>query len=342
MLRNEVSEENDLMTRKLSVFILLLLAACGPQAAPTATPVPLETVKVQLAWVHEYSESPFYAAIENGHFAKQGLSVSLAEGGFGEAGYIEPIEEVLSGEADFALGTSPSILQARADGKPIVAIGAVLQRSPSSLISLAENNITRPSDLVGKTVAVNDGGNMQTYLALLASQGIDPADVNTIPRTDFGIDALLNGDVDVLSGWLINEGVLVQEAGKEPSFILMSDYGVDTYDFVVFTTEDTIKNRREMVQGFMTALSAGITDVVSNPEQAVEFTLKYDPELDKDAQLRRLESAIPLMNVPGIPHGTMQSSVWEATQDVLVSQGILDAPVDLTQAFSLDFVEQEE
>jgi NitT/TauT family transport system substrate-binding protein len=140
-----------------------------------------------MAWVHEYSSAGYYAAEHNGHFAAQNLEVRLQEGGFNEQGYINPVAKVLAGEADFGSTSASSLLLARAEGKPIEAIAAVLQRSPFALISLAENNIVHPSDLVGKRVAVSDA-DAAIYQALLTSQGIDLSQVKTIPRTSFGID----------------------------------------------------------------------------------------------------------------------------------------------------------
>jgi len=319
-------------------LIAAIITACSPSASPTATPAPLTPVSVQMSWTYDYSSAPFFAAEMNGHFKQEGLQVTLVEGGFGSGGYIEPIDAVLNGESEIGLASATTILEKRAEGKPIVAIGSVLQRSPFALISLADKNIVRPQDLVGHTVTVSQGGAMQVYMALLASQKIDPAEVNTIERTSYGIEPLLTGEVDVLGGWIINEGVLVKEAGKEANFILMSDYGVDTYDFVVFTTEDIVKTRPEIVQHFMNALTAGITDVINNPQQGVEFTLHYNPELKSDEQQRRLEAAIPLMNVPGVTPGSMQTAVWDATYNMLVSQGGLADKLDYAAAYTLDFV----
>jgi NitT/TauT family transport system substrate-binding protein len=300
--------------------------------------MPLTPVNVQMSWTYDYSGSPFFAAEMNGHFKAEGLEVTLTQGGFGSGGYIEPIQQVLSGESQIGLASATTIIQERSAGKPIVAIGSITQRSPFALISLADKNIQRPQDLIGKKVAISAGGAMQVYLALLASQGINPADVNTIERTSYGIDPLLNGEVDVLGGWIINEGVQVKEAGKEANFILMSDYGVDTYDFVLFTTEDMIEAQPEVLKHFMNGLAAGIKDVVDNPQQGVEYALKYNSELKAEEQQRRLEAAIPLMNVPGVPLASMQPEVWQATYDMLRDQGVLKDELDLSTAYTFEFV----
>jgi NitT/TauT family transport system substrate-binding protein len=171
--------------------------------------------------------------VTNNRFRAEGLELNLLEGGFQESGFVDGIQMVLDGNAQFGTTDLSSLLQGRAAGKPLVAIGAATQRSPFAIISLPESGITRPQDLAGKTVAITEGGARLTYNALLESLSIDPTTINTIPRATFGIDPLLNGEVDALGGWIINEGQLVREAGHEPNIILVSDYGIESYDFLI-------------------------------------------------------------------------------------------------------------
>lgn len=297
-------------------------------------------VAYQLSWVHEYSAAPFYLAKENGHFADAGLDVTLLEGGFQDGAFVDGLESVLTGTAQFGAVDGSTLLRARAEGKPVVAIATVTQRSPFSLISLADQQILTPQDLVGKTVAVTDGGARMIYDALLASQDIDPTTVNTVSRETFGIDPLFNGDVDVLGGWLINEGVQVEEAGSDYNFILMSDYGVDSYDFVIFTTEDMIANNPDIVEGFLQALTLGLRDFIHSPQQAAEVTVTYNSDLDYDGQLRRIEAMIPLVNIYGQNPGEMDPAVWDFTQEVLLENGVLDKPIDLATVYDTSLLEK--
>jgi len=329
----------------ISVFVvfIFLLVACGNET-PTAenqsqnTIEDLTSISIQLSWVHEYSVAPFHNGVEHGDFAENGLDVTLVEGGFNEDGFIDPIEQVVNGEFEFGMSDTSNIITARSQGKPVVAIMTVLQRSPFALLSLEENNIQRPEDLVGKTVSINDGGARQVYESLLTMLDIDSEQINTQSRTDFGVDPLLNGDVDVMGGWIINEGVSIEEAGQSYNAILMSDYAVDSYSFVVFTSEEYLENNRETVQTMVTALTDAMQDVIDDPEQAIEYTLIYNDELDKDAQLRRLNATIPLMNVPNIPLGMMDAEVWEIAHQILLDNNVIEEPIELESAFTTEFI----
>jgi NitT/TauT family transport system substrate-binding protein len=314
-----------------------LLAGCaagsGNVQATSVTPV-----NVQLAWTHEFSSAGFYAAEKNGHFAREGLDVHLHEGGFGPQGYIEPIDQVLNGTHDFGIASASSILTARAAGKPVVAIGTIYQRSPLALISLPEARIDGVRDLVGKRVLVADGGARHALDALLSAQKIDPASLTVVPRTSSGVLPLRSHQVDAMVGWTINEGVELRAAELKPRFLMFSDFGVHSYDMLVFTTERIVKERPELARHFMSALVAGLSDVISDPARASGFVLGYAPKLEAKAQSRRLQASLPLIRPAGEQIGVMDEQIWEETAQMLIREGALARQVDTSQAYTLEFV----
>ncbi|MBI5928059.1 MAG: ABC transporter substrate-binding protein [Chloroflexi bacterium] len=296
-------------------------------------------VRLQMNWTHEYSSVGLYAAEKKGHFKKEGLNVELIQGGFVNNQFVNPIDELLAGRADFVLSDAASILLARSQGKPVVAVMTVLQRSPAALISLKGENIARPQDLVGKTVSVSPDA-QAIYRTLLASQSIDPSQVTLVDRTTFGIDPLLNGDVDAIGAWIINEGVMVTQAGQEANVILYSDYGINNYDFVITTTEQMIADRPELVQKFVRAIQQGLDDVLADPDKAVDLVLEYNSTLDKADQLEHLRAMVPLIRPPSTQTGAMQPEVWTFTHQVLVDQGILSTPIDVSAAYNTSFIDE--
>lgn len=319
------------------VVLVFVMAACSSNQPAVEPTTELPEVSIQLSWIHEYSSSVFHSAEKNGRFAEQGLNVNLVEASFD----VEAIEEVIEGRADFALSNSASLIRARAAGKPVVAVASILQRSPLAVISLPESALKRPQDLVGQTISVTDGGARAVYNTLLHTQDIDSDTVNTIPRTTFGVEPLTTGEVDGMVAWTINEGVAVEELGFDPQYILMSDYGVDMYDFVLFTTEAMIEEKPEVVRGLVNAVRAGTQDVVANPAQAIKHTLTYNDDLVETEQLHRLEATIPFINVPGKTLAGMDAEVWQFTHDFLMQQGLLAEPIALDDVYTLEFFADE-
>src|SRR5436190_96022 len=108
-----------LLSITATIAVLLLFTACSP-AANTPTTAPKESINYQMGWVHEYSSAPFYMAVANGHYAAENLDVKLSVGGFDDKGAIDPVGRVLNGSADFSEASVFALLQARAEGKPVV------------------------------------------------------------------------------------------------------------------------------------------------------------------------------------------------------------------------------
>jgi NitT/TauT family transport system substrate-binding protein len=216
----------------------------------------------------------------------------------------------------------------------VVAVATLFQRSPLAILSLAKSGITRPQDLVGRRVAVADGGASQLYNTLLKSQHIDPASVKTMPRTSFGIDPLVKGEVDAMVAWVINEGVQLEEAGLKTNVLLMSDYGVDSYELVLFTTEKMIAEHPDTAKRLVQATVEGMQDVINNPEQAAKLVLTYDNKLNLDGQRRRIEATLPLLNPPGSQLGVMQLDIWKLTHQIMLDQKVLAQPINLNQVYT--------
>jgi NitT/TauT family transport system substrate-binding protein len=319
-----------------ALVLLVSLAACTGQ--PESETSHLRPVSIQLSWVHEYSSAPFYTAVHDGYFAAEGLEANLLVGGFGEQGYIDPIQEVVDGTVDFGMSSGPSLIEARANGADVVAIANLMQRSPLALMTL-NPDIQQPQDFIGKSILVADGGARHGLESFLALQSIPLDSVTIIPRTDFGVTPLVNGEVDALVAWVINEGVTLREQGLEPRIFLMSDYGVENYDFVLMTSQRTVDENPELVQKVVNAVHLGLDKVSNDAAHAIDDVLIYAPELDHDAQLLRLETMIPLMKIDGQHDMSMSPDVWAFSFSLLVERNIVPSDFDVTTVYTTQFAE---
>ena len=325
---------------RLSLALAWLLVSCATVNPAANTPPPPTPLTLQLPWTHDYEFTSFYAAEQNGYFASQNLAVTFKTGGFQAGTFINPIDIVLSGKADFGVMDAYNLILARAKGQPVVAVAVLFQRSPSSIISLRSSNISRPQDLIGKRVAITAGGVTWTYTAMLATQGITLEQMEVVPRKAAGIAPLLNGEVDAMTGWVINEGIQVQEAGQDANFIVMGDYGVDAYQHVIFTTEKMIAEHPETVERLLRAVLAGLQDTLAHPDETATLILRYNNTLDLGGQRRRLQAALPFINPAGSTPLAMQAEGWAATQQTMLDQGALAKPIKLEDAYTRAFLQK--
>ena len=130
----------------------LLLSGCSGTAAPAVSALAPAQARVQLSWLHTIEWAGFYAAEEHGYYKDQALTVDLLVGGEDAQGnYIDPIQVVLDGRADFGVVGGGHLIKARANGAPLVAIASSYHRHPLALTSLAEKQIDTAQDLIDKT-----------------------------------------------------------------------------------------------------------------------------------------------------------------------------------------------
>jgi ABC-type nitrate/sulfonate/bicarbonate transport system substrate-binding protein len=90
----------------------------------------LEPVTIQLGWFHQFQFAGYYAALEKGCYAEEGLQVSLREFEPGE----DRIVSELGGKAQYGVGDL-ALLNHRMQGKPVVVLAQVFQHSPQVLIA---------------------------------------------------------------------------------------------------------------------------------------------------------------------------------------------------------------
>ncbi|MFN8453503.1 MAG: ABC transporter substrate-binding protein [Anaerolineae bacterium] len=320
----------------ISVLVVLLMSGCNSTNQSAAAAVPNTPVTVQLAWVDSSEYAGFYVAEEKGYYANENLTVTL-----NELGDASPIDQVTAGKADFGITSADNLLSARAKGAPIVAIATIFQRSPVAFVSLAEKNITRPQDLIGKKVLVHfEGTTGLVYYALLASQGIAPTEVEGVARTDFGNQPLLDGQVDVMDAFITNQPVQLARAGHQVNAILASDYGIDIYANIIFTSEATLANKPELVEHFLRATIQGMQSVLQDPKGAVALAVARNSDLNLEAETESMNRSLPLLNPAGGRPGAMRPEDWEITHHILLDQGILDKPLDIKAAYNLSFLEK--
>jgi ABC-type nitrate/sulfonate/bicarbonate transport system substrate-binding protein len=320
------------------IFMVTVFMVTGCNAAnqPVAVAAPATPVTVQLAWVNTAEYAGFYEAEEKGYYANENLAVQL-----NELGETSPIDEVATGKADFGITSADILLSARAKGSPVVAIATIYQRSPVAFISLAEKNITRPQDLIGKKVLVHfDGTTGLVYRALLASQGIDFSKVEGVPRTDFTNKPLLDGQVDVMDAFITNQPVQLTREGHKLNAILASDYGIEVYANVIFTSEAMITNKPELIERFLRATIQGIQSAVQDPKGAAALATARNADLNLESETESMNRSLPLLNPAGGHPGTMRPEDWEITHQILLDQGILSKPLDVKATYNLSFLEK--
>jgi len=318
-----------------ALVLLIAIYGCGPQKETRAP----DEVTVQLKWVHQAQFAGLYVAKEKGYYAEQNLKVHLLEGGRG----IDNAESITSGRAQFAVTTPEDVLISHSWGGSLTAIATVYQRSAVVFLALGGSGIKRPQDFVGKTVAagITGGANRDfefQFYALVKKLGLDLSKIHIVPY-DPKYEAFIDGKVDVTAAFSTGGLILLRQKGLKLNRIWPSDYGVHFYSDILVTTEQTIKEKPELVARFLRATLKGWQEAIGNMDEAVAATLKYAHMKDPQFQAAMLEALTPLVHTGEDPIGWMKADVWEGMYRILLEQKILNAPFEVSQAYTLRFLE---
>ena len=256
------------------------LGIAMPRIGRAAAPI-----KITLPWLPLGTYSYVFVAKELGFFANHGLDVTI-DRGFGSGKVCVPVDQ---GQYDFGLTDLSVMMTCVGRGLDLVAIAGIWPRSPIGIFSLKENNITKPKDLEGQTVAFDVGsGDFQLWPAFVKATGIDDSKVKKVTMDGAAlIKSLVEKQVKAEGNFFGSIAPSVWAQGQELNSIFYEDYGVKSFSIGVTCKRATIEKRPEVCQGFLDGLFEGLKYVYLNPEKSVELHMKSVKELQGGSPLNQ-------------------------------------------------------
>ncbi len=321
-------------TKTLAVLITtaVILASCKNVDNP-----PPDQITVQLKWIHQAQFAGFYTAEAQGYYADENIEVTFKPGGVD----IDIFEDVAAGDVEFSVVGADSLIVKRAEGAPITALAAIYRVNPFVLVAFADSGIASPRDFVGKTISLASGGYDEAqYLSMLKQVGVDPSEVNTVPYS-YDDTAFLSGDIDVTVSFAAGSLIPLKEkvGDREINLIWPGDYGVHFYSDVIVANDELIANNPDLVLRFLRATLKGQQFAIENQDAGVDATMQYAEVQDREVQASMLEASIPLIHTGEDHVGWMQPDVWHDMEETLRTQGLLTAPLDISEVYTLYFLE---
>lgn len=322
---------------------VLVLSACGSQSTPASSPAENEQGLIQISlpvgYIPNIQFAPLYVAIEQGYFAEEGLDVSIDYS-------MENDNTALvgAGELSFAIVSGEQVLLARAQGLPVVYVMAWYQKYPVAVAALADSGIASPEDLRGRRIGLPGlyGANYIGLRALLSAVGLSESDLTLDSIGYTQVESLTTGQDDAVSVYSANEPIQLEALGYDINVFQVADY-IDLVANGLLTNEHTIQEHPEQVRGMVRAILRGIEYTLNDPEAAYQISLNYVENLaqaDQAVQTQVLATSIALWQTNG-PLGFSELQSWQNMQAVLLDMGMLPSEMDLTQAFSNDFLPEE-
>lgn len=320
----------------------VLLAACGASQNDAGKPAPgaadaaggtLEPIHVRLDWLAGAYHAPLFVAQERGYYRDAGLDVTISNG----QGSISTLQVVGAGNDTIGLANLSALAMAVSKGVPVVAIAGLIQQAPEGVISLASSGITKPSDLEGKRWGAVAGDEAQhLFVAFAEKNGIDLSKIQKVSLNhSAAISALINGDVDFVCAWVLQDGLKIAKIKPIAKPMLFSDSGLNTLGTSFFVTRDTLKAHPDALRRFIAATARGAEDVAKDPELGVDAVMKARPEGSRDVLSEEIAALPPYLHTArsaGHPFG------WLAPEDVDEMLQVLKKYYELPASISADQV----
>ncbi|MEM7524799.1 MAG: ABC transporter substrate-binding protein [Pseudomonadota bacterium] len=276
------------MIRTVFLAAAVFGGVASTAAAQTKMPFALD-------WKFEGPSAAYFAAIDNGHFASEGLEVNIAAG----RGSLDAIPKVATGAypVGFAdINSLAKFLDENPDA-PVIAVMMVYDKPPFAVVGRASQGVSSPTDLVGKTLgAPPPDGAWAQFPAFASANGLDMAQI-TVEPVGFPTrePMLAEGNVDAITGFSFSSFLNLVRLGvpeDDIQVILMADHGLSLYGNAIIANTDFAEADPARFTGFLRAVAKGWRDVIADPAAGTALIAERNPAIDLALEHRRLQIAI--------------------------------------------------
>ncbi len=298
-----------------------------------------QTVRFQLDWTPNTNHIGVYVAQALGFYDDVNLDVQIVRPDETDQTVIQAVE---SGAVEFGINYQEYTTFAIAEGAQIVSVAAIIQHNTTGFASYAGRNpVTRPADLANLTYY---GGGKVAEAIISRLVACDGAQWQ--PRyAQLGVvdlvEVLQRGDADfgwIYYGW---EGIEAELRGVDLDVIMLRDYPdciPDYYTPFILTSRRLVETEPDVVRAFVHATARGFQVAIDYPLAAAELLIAAEPQLDPELVRASALWLAPRYQEDAPRWGEQRAEVWQRFTDFLVQEGLLDTPIDVSRAFTNDFL----
>jgi NitT/TauT family transport system substrate-binding protein len=284
--------------------------------------------------------APFQLAKSKGYFEEAGLDVSFQVG----KGGADVATQVAVGNADLGGGIGDTPIIVRANGLDIRGVALLGGRGLTQLAWRKDSGITGPADLKGKSIGVLAFQDTTYYnlLGVLASAQLSKADADIQAVGPGGIIQLtIAGKLQALSG--VPEWIAAIEAAGVEMEQMPVDKVFPAMAQAIIASDKTVKERPEVVRGFVGAVLKAVRDISTDPAQAAKDYVAAMPQhAGKETEIEGILRAYATLVYPEAanqPLGAFDPERIAKVQAFYVDSGIVQTAVPVKDLYTNEFAQ---
>ncbi|MBA3688885.1 MAG: ABC transporter substrate-binding protein [Chloroflexi bacterium] len=318
-------------TRRLLLPLMAVLLI-GCTATPSPSPsVVLRPVTLLLGFQPDVQFAPFYLAQQKGYYAAIGLDVTIEYKSSADL-----VRLVADGQAEFGVADATDVMISRTAGIPIKYVETMYGLFPVALIGQKGTVPREASELAGARIGTPGtfGSSWHALLALLHAGGLTEDDVMIREYPQFNqVDGLLNGDVDLITGFRNNEPLRLAAQGMEVDLLTVEQIAPLPGPGLIVGDALLDSNRTDVAE-FAAATLRAEAEIAADPQVGLDAAVVAVPAIaeDRETALAVLQATIELWKAgASAPSGLINDAVWTSGYQTMRDLGFIDGSVPLEE-----------
>ncbi len=298
-----------------------------------------DAVSFGIDWVAEAEYGGYYQAVATGLYARHGLKVTIRQGG----PQVNQMQLMMAGRLDFNLGGGRAIEFVQ-QKLPFVAIAAMFQKDPSVLLAHPGQGNDSFAALKGKTILIGADTRASWWRFLAGKFGYSDSQIR--PYT-FNLQPFLADQTLVQQGYLGSEPFAIEQAAHfKPVVLMLADAGYAGYANIVTTSAKLVAEKPDVVQRFIDASIEGWYSYLDgDPAPANKLIRQDNPEmtdalLNYGREVMKTHGIVDSGDALKLGIGAMTAARWEEFYRSMADVGVYPKGLDVTKAYTLQFVDK--
>lgn len=317
----------------VSALALAASAAAGCGSGDGGEDRPDRSASLILDFTPNAVHAGIYLALDRDFDAAEGVELDVKA----PSSSTDSIKLLLSGRAQMAILDIHDLALARAKGRDVVGVMALVQRPLASI--LAQPGVRRPRDLEGRRVGVTGLPSDDAVLRSIVEG--DGGDADRVQKVTIGFEAvptLLARRVDGATAFWNAEGVAVRARRPQVKEFRVDDYGAPTYpELVLSASRETLRDDPAIVRATVRALRRGYREALLDPESAVSALVAVNKGLDRAGVERELSAVGGAFTAAPGGFGVLDRRRLARWADWEQRFGIVERAPDVDRAFDFSF-----